>query len=363
MNLRPLRIGHLTAQIPIIQGGMGVGVSRSRLAAAVANEGGVGVISGVQIGFREPDFRTDNLKANVRALKKEIQLARELSPHGIIGVNILTAINHYRETVTAAVEAGIDLVISGAGLPTDLPELIRNSKTKIVPIVSSGRAATVLSRLWEKRYNFAADAVIVEGPLAGGHLGFTAEVLEGQSLPRLTDLVSEVILAIKPFSEKFEKPIPIIAAGGIFTGADIAEQILNGADGVQIATRFVVTEECDADFRFKQAYLDATEEDIRIIRSPIGMPGRAIRNSFLIRQESGKDPLAHCYNCIKMCNPVDMPYCISNALVASVTGDLDHGLIFAGSNAARLTRMTSVKELMTELVQEAEEFLKKKTES
>lgn len=360
LKLKPLQIGELIANIPIIQGGMGIGVSGSRLAAAVANTGAIGVITGVQSGYREPDFRTDNLSANVRGIKKEIARARELAPHGIIGVNILTAINHYREIVAAAVEAGIDMVISGAGLPTELPDIVKGSKTKAIPIVSSARAASVLSKMWDKKYQFAADAVIVEGPLAGGHLGFSREVLISENLPLLTTLVQEVREAIKPYADKYDKEIPIIAAGGIFDGKDIAEQIVNGADGVQMATRFVATVECDAHDNFKQAYLDASESDISIIQSPIGMPGRAIRNPFIIKEESGeKDPLTYCYNCIKMCHPGETPYCISNALIASVTGDAEDGLIFCGSNAYRLNELTTVDKLMRELVEEAEGALSK----
>jgi nitronate monooxygenase len=358
LKLKPLHIGELIVQIPIIQGGMGIGVSASRLAAAVANAGGIGIISGVQTGYREPDFRTNNLLANVRGIKKEIAKARELAPGGIIGVNILTAINHYREIASAAVEAGIDMIISGAGLPTELPDIVKGSKTKVIPIVSSGRAAAVLSKMWDKKYQFAADAVIVEGPLAGGHLGFSRETLLSDDLPPLTALVQEVKEALQPYAERYNKKIPIIAAGGIFDGKDIAEQLLNGADGVQMATRFVATEECDAHENFKQAFLDSTESTISIIQSPIGMPGRAIRNPFIIREESGeKDPLTHCYKCIKMCHPGETPYCISNALIDSVTGDTENGLVFAGSNAYRLHKLTTVKQLMDELVAEAEEAL------
>ncbi len=358
MKLNPLQIGNLIAKIPIIQGGMGIGVSGSRLAAAVANTGGIGGITGVQSGYREPDFKTDNLAANIRGIQKEIRKARAMAPNGIIGVNILTAINHYKETAAACVEAGIDLIISGAGLPTELPGIVAGSETKVVPIVSSGRAASVLSKMWDKKFNFAADAVVVEGPLAGGHLEFTQEVLVSSHPPALTTLVQEVRAALQPYMDKYKKKIPIIAAGGIFTGRDIAEQLQNGADGVQMATRFVVTEECDADIHFKEAYLKATHDDIRIIVSPIGMPGRAIRNHFVIKQEDGaRDPLTYCYKCIKMCVPGQTPYCISNALIASVTGDVDEGLVFAGYNAARLTEMTTVPKLMEELVREAEEAL------
>ncbi len=337
---------------------MGVGVSRSRLAAAVANAGGIGIISGVQAGFREPDFVIDNLAANVRALGKEIQKARALSPQGIIGVNILVAINHYKETVLAAVEHGIDLVVSGAGLPTDLPALVQGTKTKIAPIVSSGRAAEVIARLWDRRYHYAPDLVVVEGPEAGGHLGFNTEQLtDPTKKPRLLDLVREVVDALQPFVAKYKKAIPVVAAGGIWDGRDIARCLQAGASGVQMATRFVGTEECDAHPNFKAAYLAARPEDIQIIASPVGMPGRAIRNRFIRHVETQDIDFGHCYECIRTCNPATSPYCISRALVDSVQGNADDGLVFCGSNAARLDRITTVPALIQELVTEAEAAL------
>jgi len=355
MKLPPLRIGELIAPVPIIQGGMGVGVSLSRLASAVANTGGVGVISGVQTGFREPDFTSNNLAANLRALGKEIKKAREMSPRGIIGVNILVAINHYRETVRTAVEHGIDLVISGAGLPMELPALVKGSHTKAVPIVSSGRAADIIARFWDRKHSYTPDMVIVEGPEAGGHLGFSPEQLhDPQRKPALLDIVRDVFDALRPYREKYQKYISVVAAGGIYDGKDIAACLKAGADGVQMATRFVGTEECDAHPSFKQAYLNARPEDIQIIASPVGMPGRALRNRFIRDLENGNIPIDHCYDCIKTCQPATTPYCISRALVASVTGDAEGGLVFCGSNADRLDKLTTVPCLMNELVREAE---------
>ena len=288
MKLPALQIGDLTATVPIIQGGMGVGVSRACLAAAVANEGGVGILSGAQMGFMEPDFRQHTLQANLRAMIAEIRKARKLSPNGIIGINFLVAMNHYKEIARAAVEEGIDLIISGAGLPTDLPALVEGFKTKIAPIVSSGKAAQVISKLWERHYQKVPDLVVVEGPEAGGHLGFSADVLRGDAKPNLLDIVREVIEAVAPFAQKAQKQIPVVAAGGIFTGADIAKYINAGASGVQMATRFVATEECDADIKYKQAYIDARKEDITIIDSPVGMPGRALRNKFIQHLEAAQ---------------------------------------------------------------------------
>lgn len=357
MGLTPLKIGDLVARIPIIQGGMGVGVSLSGLASAVANEGGIGVISGVQIGFREPDFKSDNDAANIRGLVKEIRRARELSPNGILGVNILFAVNNYKEMVVAAVKEKIDLIISGAGLPKNLPELVKGSKTKIAPIVSSGKAASVITRLWDRKYNYLPDMIIVEGPEAGGHLGFSLEQLKESPQIVLKDILGEVLDAVKPYEEKYNKKIPVISAGGIYDGYDIAQCIKAGAAGVQMSTRFVGTEECDAHINFKKAYLSATEENIQIVKSPVGMPGRAIRNSFVARLDDENIPVTRCYRCLRPCDPKTTPYCISDALINSVQGDTENGLIFTGTNAFRMDKIVTVKELMSELVSEANQEL------
>ncbi|RKD21587.1 NAD(P)H-dependent flavin oxidoreductase YrpB, nitropropane dioxygenase family [Caminicella sporogenes DSM 14501] len=357
MNLPSLKIGDLIAKVPIIQGGMGIGVSLSKLASAVANEGGIGVISGVQIGFREKDFKINNDIANIRGLIKEIRKARELSPNGILGVNILSAVNNYKDMVKTAVKEKIDLIISGAGLPKQLPELVKGSNTKIAPIVSSSKAISVIAKIWDKRYKYIPDAVIVEGPYAGGHLGFSVQQLKSLKLPKLSDIVKEVIETLKPFEEKYKKKVPVIAAGGIYTGRDIAKFLKIGAAGVQMATRFVATEECDAHINFKNAYISAKEEDIQIVVSPLGMPGRAIRNEFIKSVEKGKQPINKCYRCLKHCSPASAPYCISDALINSVQGDIERGLVFVGTTAYRLKEITTVKKLINELVSEAEESL------
>ncbi len=359
MKLPSINIGDIKTRIPIVQGAMGIGVSMHRLAAAVANEGGIGVISGAQTGFNEPDFRQNNNSANINGLIKEIRKTRALSPNGIIGVNFLAAaVNNYVELVTASVKEKVDLIISGAGLPKNLPDLVRNSSTKIAPIVSSGKAASTISKIWDRNYNYLPDAIIVEGPEAGGHLGFSMNQLLENSAPALMEILKEVLDAVKPFELKYNKKIPVIAAGGIFTGRDIAEALNNGASGVQMATRFVVTEECDADINFKKAYIEAKKEDLRIIKSPVGLPGRAIYNNFIKKADEGLHTIKSCYKCLKTCNPATSPYCITNALIDSVTGDTKEGLIFAGSNVHRITKMTTVKELINELVTEAEKYFK-----
>ncbi|HEY8891647.1 MAG TPA: nitronate monooxygenase family protein [Clostridium sp.] len=354
MKLPPLKIGELIASIPIIQGGMGVGVSLSGLASAVANEGGIGIISTAQIGYREKDFATNAKEANKRALRNEIRRARELSPKGIIGINIMVAMNNYDELATVALEEGIDLIISGAGLALNLPKVAKGFNTMIAPIVSSAKAATVISKMWDRKNNCAADLIVVEGPEAGGHLGFSMESLVEKQTQDLKEIVKEVIEAIKPFEEKYNKKIPVVAAGGVFTGADIAGFIKIGAAGVQMATRFVATDECDASLAFKMAYINSKQEDIKIVKSPVGMPGRALNNKFMKDVIEKGCKVNKCYLCIKECNPKTTPYCITEALIQAVTGNLDKGLIFVGSNAYKVNKIVTVKELMNELVTEAE---------
>lgn len=358
MRLPPLVIGELKAEIPIIQGGMGVGVSGAKLSSAVSNEGGIGVIASVQIGYREIDFEINTKEANIRALRNEIKKAKEISPKGIIGVNIMVAINNYDEMVKACIDEKADIIISGAGLPLILPKLVQGSNIKIVPIASSGKSASVIAKHWSKKYNRIPDMVIVEGPEAGGHLGFHAEQLIEENKTPLEEIVTDVIQALKPFEEQYGRNIPVIAAGGVYTGKDIAKFLELGAAGVQMGTRFVATEECDADAKYKKAYVDSKKEDIKVIQSPVGLPGRAIRNEFIRRVEKGRIAPTKCFNCLKKCNPKDTLYCISKALVQAVKGNLEEGLIFTGSNAYRIDKIVTVKELIYELVTEAEKNYK-----
>jgi len=351
--LKALAIGDLSARIPIIQGGMGVGISLSGLAAAVANAGGIGVIAAAGIGLLEPDGFKDFLGANIRALKREIRKARALTK-GVLGVNIMVALSNFADMVRTAIEEKIDIIFSGAGLPMNLPEYLHGSTTKLVPIVSSGRAAALLARRWLERYNYLPDAFVVEGPMAGGHLGFKAEQLEDPAFA-LENIVPEVIQAVRPFEEKTGRKIPVIAGGGIYTGADIRKFIEMGASGVQMATRFVATNECDASIKFKNAYIEASKEDLRIIKSPVGMPGRAIDNKFLDDVEQGKKKPFTCpYHCIITCDIEKAPYCISLALLNAQKGNLENGFAFAGANAWRIENIVPVQDLMNELAVEYE---------
>lgn len=354
-KLPEMKIGDLKAKLPIIQGGMGVGISLAGLASAVANEGGIGVIAAPAIGMEEPDFFSNYLTANIRALRKEIRKARELTK-GILGVNIMVALSNYADLVKASVSEGIDVIISGGGLPLDLPQLLNgNMKTKLVPIVSSGRAARILCKRWSERHNRLPDAIVVEGPKAGGHLGFKPDELDSPD-NLLENLIPQVIAEVKPFADERGVKVPIIAAGGIYTGADISKFLRLGASGVQMGTRFVTTHECDAAIEFKQAYLEASEEDIIVIKSPVGMPGRAIRNKFLDDVSEGKRKPYKCpYHCVRTCDYEKSPYCIFFALINAQRGKLKHGFAFAGSNAWRASEIISVHELMETLAREYEE--------
>lgn len=350
--MKELKIGDLTAKFPIIQGGMGVNISLSRLASAVANEGGIGVIGTASIGMDEPDFYTNFLEANIRALRKEIQKAKELTK-GILGVNIMVAMSNFGDLVRTSLEEKIDIIFSGAGLPLDLPEyLTEGCKTKLVPIISSGRAARLITKVWKEKYNYLPDAFVVEGPKAGGHLGFKPEQIDDPKYA-LENLITEVLTETKKMELEYDKKIPVIAAGGIFTGQDIKKMMMLGADGVQMGTRFVATEECDASELFKKAFVDAREEDITIIKSPVGMPGRAIKNQFIVDVEAGKKKPFSCpYHCISTCDMKKAPYCICLALMNAKEGKLSKGFAFAGANAPRVHEITTVKDLFKTLEQE-----------
>ena len=349
--MKELKIGNKIAKLPIIQGGMGVGVSRYQLAGAVAKEGGIGIISTAQIGYDEEGFEKDQAGSNCRAIRKHIAKAKEIAGGiGMVGVNVMVALKHYREHVREAVSAGADVIICGAGLPMDLPELVKGGTSKIAPIVSSKRAAELILKMWSKRYNRTADFIVVEGPKAGGHLGYSKEQLQDIESIHLDQEIKDIITVKKQYEEKYSCNIPVIVGGGVFDHKDIEHVFELGADGVQIASRFVATYECDASQAYKQAYLDAKEEDIQIVISPVGMPGRALRNAFIKKVEEKREKVKHCYNCLEKCNPADVPYCITAALTDAVRGDVENGLVFCGANVGRINKMMSVHDLMQELV-------------
>ena len=346
-----IKLGEKKSQYPIIQGGMGVGVSMHKLAGNVSKEGGIGIISTADIGYQEEDFNKDPMKANLRAIEKEIKLAREIAGEDkILAVNIMVALKNYKEIVEECVRNKIDLIISGAGIPKELPEYVQGTKTKIAPIVSSLRCCHLIVKHWIKKYDYIPDMIVIEGPEAGGHLGFKREELEEENKPKLEDITKEIVEYIKEIEKDYNKKIPVISAGGIWDKKDIEKFLEIGASGVQMATRFVATDECDASDEFKKAYINAKKEDIKIIQSPVGMPGRAICNEFIKNTENQKCKINKCYNCIKTCNIATTPYCITKALVNSVKGNMENGLIFCGSNVDKVDKIVSVQELMQELV-------------
>jgi len=353
-----LKIGDLVAKIPIIQGGMSVGISLSGLASAVAEEGGIGVIGTAMIGMSESDIYSNRIEANLRALQKEIRKTREMT-QGIIGVNIMVALTNYADMVKLSIEESIDIIFCGAGLPLDLPKYLTNgSKTKLVPIVSSGRAAKVICKKWLSKFNYLPDALVVEGPKAGGHLGFKMEQINDPDYV-LEKIIPQVIDAVKPFAKAHQKDIPVIAAGGVYSGKDIYKFLKMGAAGVQMGTRFVATHECDAAIEFKQAFVDAGEDDLVLIKSPVGLPGRAVRNKFIEDVNLGvRKPFKCPYHCIKTCDYKNSPYCISFALISAKKGKLKHGFAFAGTNAYRIDKIVSVKALIASLLQEYEQASK-----
>ena len=350
--MNSFKIGDLIIPVPIIQGGMGIGISLSGLASAVANMGGIGVISTVGIGFLKEHPDNNFKKRHIDAIKNEIRKAKKLSK-GILGVNIMSVITNFSDMVKTSIEEGIDIIFAGAGLPLDLPKyLTEGAKTKLVPIVSSGRAASIICSKWKQNFDYLPDAFVVEGPKAGGHLGFKEGDLDqkSHSLENLVHEVRQVVLSMKKL---FKKEIPIIAAGGIYSGEDAYRIMNEGASAVQLGTRFVATEECDASDGFKNEFIHARDDDIRIIKSPVGLPGRTIFNRFLQESEDGKRKPRICkYNCIRTCDPKTTEFCIAQALLEAYRGNLKEGFAFTGANAPRVSRVTNVKEVFESLLEE-----------
>ena len=362
MKYKPFYLDNMEVKVPVVQGGMGIGISLSGLAGAVAKAGGIGIISAAQIGFREPDFDQNPLEANLRALKKEYEKARNIAPQGVIGFNIMVAMRHYEKYVAAAVEAGADIIVSGAGLPTDLPRIVketeeniknRESRTRLAPIVSTDRSAKVLLKYWDKKYGIVPDLVVIEGPNAGGHLGFTKEQIY-QYEDRAEDYAQEIkriLQTVAEYGTRYGKKIPVAVGGGICTREQAEYAFSLGVDAIQVATRFVTTEECDADVRYKQAYIRAKEEDIVIVKSPVGMPGRAIKNRFMERVLAGEHiPHTPCHGCLHKCNPAEIPYCITDALIHAARGETEEALLFCGAYAYRADKVETVQEVIDSLL-------------
>ena len=361
VNLPPINIGG--RNVYGFQGGMGVGISRYRLAAAVANEGWVGTIAAVGLGALGDFDMKDYEKGNADALRDEIRKARKISPKGFLAVNIMGALSDHRTLAEVAVGENIDAIVSGAGFFRDLSNIVDDKNINIIPIVGSGRVAELFCKSWGKKHS--PDAIIIEGPAAGGHLAYTLEQLSDSNYVRtaLPNLVKEVVEATKKYKTRNGDDIPIIAAGGIFYGSDIPELIISGASGVQMATRFVTTDECDAHENFKMAYYNCKRKDLNIYKSPVGMPARMIRNDFLKKVEANKQGPTKCsYHCLGKCAMIKAPFCIADALIAAVKGDVTNkGFAFAGARAYECSKIKlrdgkfpSVKEVIESIGREYE---------
>lgn len=347
-----LRIGNLEIRIPIIQGGMGVGISLSGMATAVANQGGVGVIASAGLGMLYRKAGADFLENSIIGLKEELRKAREKT-QGVIGINVMVAMSNFADMVKTAISEKADIIFSGGGLPLNLPSfLTKESTTKLVPIVSSARAAKLICAKWKHDFNYLPDAIVVEGPKAGGHLGFKVNQIDDENYS-LEHLIPEVLAITRDFERTYNVNIPVIAAGGVYTGQNISDIMNLGASGVQMGTRFVTTKECDASNDFKKSYIDAHAEDIQIIKSPVGMPGRAINNTFLEKVKLGKLAPIRCpFKCIKTCEVSSSPYCIISALYSAFKGKFNNGYAFAGANAYLANKIISVKETFEDILEE-----------
>ncbi|WP_313961722.1 nitronate monooxygenase family protein [uncultured Parvimonas sp.] len=358
--LKSVKLKDKILEVPIIQGGMGVGISLSSLVGNVMRENCMGVLSFAHPGYSCKTFLKETSKDNFLAMKEEVDKARKISGgKGLLGVNVMVATTEYASYVKECVKLGVDAIISGAGLPLNLPELTKGSDVLIAPIVSSGKALNLILRRWDQHHNKIPDFVVIEGSEAGGHLGFKKDDILNDTCESIDEILEDCLKLVVNYEEKYNQKIPIFVAGGIYTGKDIAKYVKQGASGVQMGTRFIATEECDAHEKYKDMFVKATKEDIVIVKSPAGFPGRAIRNKFTERlDKDGRIPVRYCVDCILPCNPKNTVYCITEALINAVKGDIDNGLIFSGTNAYRIDKITTVKELISELVSEANNELR-----
>jgi NAD(P)H-dependent flavin oxidoreductase YrpB (nitropropane dioxygenase family) len=343
-------IGNKEVKLPIIQGGMGVGISLSGLASAVANEGGIGVISCAGLGLLHRQTSDNYFQNCIWGLREEMRNVRAKTG-GVIGLNIMVALSNFADMVRTAIAEKADIIFAGAGLPLDLPSyLTSDSKTLLAPIVSSARAAKIICEKWKTNYHYLPDMIVVEGPKAGGHLGFKKEQID-DSHYSLETLIPEVIAVASQYGG--DKTIPVIAAGGITTGEDVYRFMELGATGVQMGSIFVPTYECDAAPEFKQVYIDSNQNDMVIIQSPVGMPGRAFDGEFIRSVNKGNETPKSCpFHCIKTCDYTQSPYCIIKALYHAARGDMKKGYAFAGANAYQARKISSVHEVVANIKEE-----------
>ena len=360
MSLKPLKIGKHTIEYPIVQGGMGLGISWDKLAGTVSLEGGLGVISSVGTGYYNQShyskknintrpFETDNFYSK-EALSAIVKNARKICGSKPLAMNILYAINDYERVIKDSCEAGVDIIITGAGLPTNMPEFTADyPDVALVPIVSSAKALKIICKRWTQRYNRLPDAIVVEGPLSGGHQGFTYEQCSQEEY-QLENLIAPILEEIKVWGD-----FPLIAAGGVWDHNDILKMISLGAQGVQMGTRFIGTHECDADQNFKEVILHSTKEDIQLFKSPVGYPARGVKTNLIQMVEKREGPPIRCIsNCVSPCHRGQEAkadgYCIADRLSDAYLGKVETGLFFTGANGYKLNEIISVKELMVKLV-------------
>lgn len=345
----PLKIGSKTARIPVVQGGMGVGISRWRLAGTVAREGGMGTLAAQGIGQVTdllPQSHRRKDPHGVEAVEAEVRRAQQESQgNGIVAINIMMAITHFDPLVDAAVRAGADAIVTGAGLPMDLPDKVSGSGVALIPIISSARAAKTITRYWKERYNRIPDAFVIEGPLAGGHLGFSREQLDAPEC-QLEALLPAVAEQVAPYGD-----IPLIAAGGVWDRQDAQRMMALGAHAVQLGTRFVATQECDAAQHFKDLLLRCRQEDITVTRTSVGLLGRVMRTQLVERFEKGQFPGFKCtYHCLKSCVAHEVSYCLADHLSDAARGHED-GFYFVGANGHRVREILPVAELLRRLLE------------
>ena len=345
----PLKIGDLEIEMPVIQAGMGVQVAKSELAAAVARAGGVGCISSVGLGTIEASLK-DYLADSRENLAKEIRNARRLANGGVIGVNIMVALANYDDMVDVCVKEKVDIIVSGAGLPINLPELTKGSGIKLIPVISSGRAMKVILKSWDRRYKTMPDAVIIEGPQCGGHMAFTREqVLHPETAP-IQKILNDVKEILAPYEKEYNKKIPLIGAENIVTPEDVLKKLEMGFDGVHIGTRFICTEESGIDRKSKEVYVNAKDEDIVVLHSPLGLPVKVLKTPLVEKLLNGeKIPFGCQFRCLRACEATEAKFCIADALVKTLYGETDEGLFMVGSGIGRINDIIPAEQFFEQL--------------
>jgi len=346
MKLPSLKIRNLESKFPVIQAGMGVRVGNADLSAETIIQGGYGTIASVGLGDIEKS-KTDFVEESNRLLTQEIERARELAGNRApLGVNVMVALSNYEDIVKTSVKAGIDFIISGAGLPIPLPEFVGDADVALIPVISGGRALEVLLRAWKRKYNRKPDAIIAEGPKCGGHLGFSYEMLDHPETCSLDIILKE----IKEVMAKYDCDVPVISAGEVASRKDIEDALRMGYDGVQIGTKFITTEEAGIDRKSKQVFVDAKNEDVVVIKSPVGLPVRVLNTPLVQRViDGGREKFTCPYRCLRTCRPAKVPFCIAKALLSTWRGDVENGLYMTGCNVDDLDEIIPLKEFFDTL--------------